>query len=208
MFLQTLQMIMPMSGHAAARFLAPLTAAMNEFEINTSVRQAAFLAQLAHESGELARTEENLRYSPARIMEIFPRHVSGWADADKLSKSPERLANRVYASRNGNGDEASGDGYRYRGRGLIQLTGRDNYRLAASALHLPLLDQPELLTKPEHAARSAAWFWFSHGCNALADAGNFLAITKKINGGTNGYTDRCRYWARAKQALNIKEQTA
>ena len=125
-----------------------------------------------------------------------------------MSKSPERLASRVYASRMGNGDESSGDGYRYRGRGLIQLTGRDNYRLAASALHLPLLDQPELLTKPEHAARSAAWFWFSHGCNALADAGNFMAITKKINGGTNGYTDRCRYWARAKQALNIKEQTA
>ncbi len=199
---QTLQLIMPMCRRAV-QFAGPLSSAMSEFGIDTPLRQAAFLAQVAHESAELSALEECLAYSPSRIMDVFPRHVSSWQDADRLSKSPERLANRVYASRNGNGDEASGDGYRYRGRGLIQLTGRDNYRLAASALHLPLLDQPELLIKPEHAARSAAWFWFSRGCNALADAGNFLAITKKINGGTNGYTDRCRYWARAKQSVVV-----
>ena len=206
MFPQTLQLIMPMTMRAA-QFADPLSSAMSEFEINTAARQAAFLAQIAHESSELARLEESLHYSPSRIMEVFDRYVSSWADADRLSRSPEKLANRVYADRMGNADDASGDGYRYRGRGLIQLTGRDNYRLAASALHLPLLDKPELLTQPQAACRSAAWYWWSHGCNTLADAGNFMAITKKINGGTNGYTDRCRYWARAKLALNLKEQT-
>lgn len=202
MFPQTLQLIMPMCKRAP-QFAAPLTSAMSEFGIDTPLRQAAFLAQIAHESAELSALEERLGYSPARIMEVFGRHVSSWADAERLSKSPERLANRVYANRNGNGDEASGDGYRYRGRGLIQLTGRDNYRLAASALHLPLLDKPEQAGDICAACRSAAWFWFSHGLNALADTGNFLAITKKINGSTNGYTDRCRYWSRAKLALGV-----
>lgn len=202
MFPQTLQLIMPMCARAS-QFAAPLTSAMSEFGIDTPLRQAAFLAQIAHESAELSALEERLGYSPARIMEVFGRHVSSWVDAERLSKSPERLANRVYANRNGNGDEASGDGYRYRGRGLIQLTGRDNYRLAGSALHLPLLDKPEQASDITAACRSAAWFWFSHGLNALADAGNFLAITKKINGSTNGYTDRCRYWSRAKLALGV-----
>ena len=200
MFAQTLQLIMPMTKRAEA-FSDPLTAAMAEFEVTTPARQAAFLAQLAHESAELMRLEEGLRYSPSRIMEVFPRHVSSWRDAEMLSKSPERLANRVYGGRMGNGEESSGDGYRYRGRGLIQLTGRDNYRLAGSALHLSLLDRPDLACETEVACRVAAWFWFSRGCNQLADAANFLAVTKKINGGTNGYTDRCRYWTRARRAL-------
>lgn len=202
MFPQTLQLIMPMSKRCS-QFAEPLTAAMDEFDIVSPVQRAAFLAQIAHESAELSRTEEALRYSPARIMEVFPRHVSCWADAERLSKSPDKLASRVYADRMGNGNEASGDGYRFRGRGLIQLTGRDNYRLAGSALHLPLLEKPEQAAEIGTSCRSAAWFWFSHGLNALADAGNFMAITKKINGGTNGYTDRCRYWARAKLALGV-----
>lgn len=202
MFPQTLQLIMPMSKRCS-QFAEPLTAAMDEFDIVSPVHRAAFLAQIAHESAELSRVEENLRYSPARIMEVFPRHVSSWADAERLSKSPDKLASRVYADRMGNGNEASGDGYRFRGRGLIQLTGRDNYRLAGSALHLPLLEKPDQASDVGAACRSAAWFWFSHGLNALADAGNFMAITKKINGGTNGYTDRCRYWARAKLALGV-----
>lgn len=198
---QTLLQIMPKAAAKAALFCPLLVDAMREFDINTPDRQAMFLAQLAHESGELTRNEECLRYSPARIMEVFQRHVSSLADADKLSKSPENLANRVYAGRMGNGDEASGDGYRYRGRGLIHLTGRDNYRLAGSALHLALIDKPELLLQPDVAARSAAWFWFSHGCNQLADAGDFLGTTKKVNGGTNGHVERCRYLAAARKAL-------
>lgn len=198
---QTLLQIMPKAAAKAALFCPLLVGAMREFDINTPDRQAMFLAQLAHESGELMRTEECLRYSPARIMEVFPRYVSSWRDADALSKSPEKLACRVYGGRMGNGDEASGDGYRYRGRGLIQLTGRDNYRLAGSALHLPLLDQPDQLTRPDVAVRSAAWFWFSHGCNQLADAGDFLGVTKRINGGTNGHVERCRYLAAARKAL-------
>ena len=198
---QTLLQIMPKAANKAALFCPLLVDAMREFDIDTPNRQAMFLAQLAHESAELTRLEESLRYSPARIMEVFPRHVSSWRDAETLSKSPERLASRVYGNRMGNGDEASGDGYRYRGRGLIQLTGRDNYRLAGSALHLPLLDQPDQLTRPDVAVRSAAWFWFSHGCNQLADAGDFLSTTKRINGGTNGHAERCRYLAAARKAL-------
>ncbi len=200
MFPQTLQLIMPMTKRSA-QFADAITASMAEFDISTPARQAAYLAQLAHESGELSRMEEGLGYSPSRIMEVFPRYVCSWADAEKLSKSPERLASRVYANRMGNGDETSGDGYRYRGRGPIQITGRDNYRLAGSALHLPLLDKPELLATVDAGSRAAAWYWFSHGCNALADVGDFMAITRKINGGTNGYTERCRYWSRAKRAL-------
>lgn len=198
---QILLQIMPKAASKAALFCPLLVDAMAEFDIDTPQRQAMFLAQLAHESAELTRLEENLRYSPSRIMEVFPRHVSSWRDADALSKSPEKLANRVYASRYGNGDEASGDGYRYHGRGLIQLTFADNYRLAGSALHLPLLDKPDLLLQPEAAARSAAWFWFSHGCNQLADGGDFMAVTRRINGGTNGYTGRCSYLTLARKAL-------
>lgn len=198
---QTLLQIMPKAAGKAALFCQPLMDAMREFDINTPDRQAMFLAQVAHESAELTRLEENLRYSPARIMEVFPRYVSSWRDADALSKSPEKLACRVYGGRMGNGDEASGDGYRYRGRGLIQLTGRDNYRLAGSALHLALIERPELLLQPDVAARSAAWFWFSHGCNQLADAGDFLGVTRRINGGTNGHVDRCRYLTAARKAL-------
>lgn len=198
---QTLLQIMPKAANKAALFCPLLVDAMREFDIDTPNRRAMFLAQLAHESAELTRLEESLRYSPARIMEVFPRHVSSWRDAEMLSKSPERLASRVYGNRMGNGDETSGDGYRYRGRGLIQLTGRDNYRLAGSALHLPLVDKPDTLLQPEVAARSAAWFWFRHGCNQLADAGDFLSTTKRINGGTNGHAERCRYLAAARKAL-------
>ncbi len=204
MTLQELQQIMPKAAAKAALFLGPLNDAMAEFQINTPQRQTCFLAQIAHESTELTRLEENLRYSPARIMEVFSRHVSSWADADRLSKSPEKLASRVYGGRMGNGDETTGEGYRYRGRGLIQLTGKDNYRLAGSSLRLPLLDKPELLTQPAEACRSAAWFWLTNGCNPLADAGDFMAITKRVNRGTNGYVERCKYLTRAKLALGVQ----
>jgi putative chitinase len=103
----------------------------------------------------------------------------------------------------GNGDEASGDGWRYRGRGLIQITGKENYAACGSALGLPLLDHPELLEKPDGAAMSAAWFWQTHGCNELADVASFSTITRRINGGLNGQDDRVRYWIKAKSALEI-----
>jgi putative chitinase len=147
---------------------------MHEFEINTPVRQAAFLAQVGHESGGLHWMVELWDPTPAQ---------------------------RRYETRYDLGNTAPGDGYKYRGRGLIQLTGRGNYKRAGDALGVDLVEHPELLGEPGLACRSAGWFWRSHGCNELADAGKFEAITKVINGGLNGYPERLGLWERAKEVL-------
>lgn len=202
--------IMPRAD--AATWTPCLDAAMREFEITTPLRSAAFLAQLAHESVELTRTIENLVYGdPTRIAQIFradfdldrdrvvdPEEI---AFAKGFVRQPEKLANYAYQKQNGNGDEASGDGWRYRGRGPIQLTGRNNYRLAGQLLFLPLEAQPELVEQPRVGARVAGWYWDSRQLNAKADVGDFLGITRAINGGTNGLEDRERYYERAKQVL-------
>ncbi len=158
-----------------ARDFAPLLdAAMAEFEINTPQRQAAFLAQVGHESGGLHW-----------LVEI-------WGPTD---------SQRRYESRYDLGNVAPGDGFRFRGRGLIQLTGRANYRQAGQALGVDLESNPERLGEPELACRSAAWFWREHGCNDLADAGDFEKITRRINGGLNGYPQRLGLWEAAKEAV-------
>ena len=171
MTLDQLKEIMPYAGKRADTFLEPLNAAMDEFEINTPSRQAAFLAQIAHESG-------SLRY----VKEI----ASGAA----------------YEGRKDLGNTQEGDGMRFKGRGLIQITGRANYAQCGAALDLPLLEQPELLEETENACRSAAWFWQTRGLNELADDGEFKLITKRINGGYNGLADRQAYYARARGTLN------
>jgi len=153
-------------------YLDDLNKAMVEAEINTPLRVAAFLAQLAHESGEF------------RYME-------------------ELASGEAYEGRKDLGNTQKGDGKRYKGRGPIQLTGRSNYRLAGAALHLDLEGLPELAATPAVGFRVAGWYWTTHGCNALADAGNFLGITKKINGGTNGLSDREKYYKVAKTVLGI-----
>jgi len=169
--LSDLQAIMPqVNSGRASRFLAPLNAAMEEFDINTPARQAAFLAQIAHESGQLLY-----------VLEL----ASG---------------NR-YEGRRDLGNVFPGDGVKYKGRGLIQITGRSNYLQCGEALGLPLIDHPELLEQPENACRSAAWFWKSRGLNELADAGEFERITRKINGGLTGQTDRLAFYGRAQEAL-------
>ncbi len=187
-----------------------LNAAMERFEINTPPRQAAFLAQVAHESGELKRLVENLNYSAARLCAVWPNRFPTVTVAQPYERNPERLANFVYAKRLGNGDVASGDGWRFRGRGLIQLTGRGNYRACGTAIALPLETEPERLEAPEAAALAAAQFWQSRGLNQLADDQNddnddedFLKITKIINGGTAGLKARQQYWARAQTALGL-----
>ena len=171
--------IMPAASSTRAEIFLPyLNAAMEEFEINTPVRQAAFLAQIAHESGSLR----------------YVRELASGATYDT-----GRLAARL-----GNTPEDDGDGEKYRGRGLIQITGTANYSACSAALYgdsQHLLDHPELLELPDAAARSAAWFWWSRGLNELADAGDFLRVTKRINGGTNGMDDRLAYWSRAKGVL-------
>lgn len=200
--LAQLERIMPAAGARAAAFLAPLNAAMAEFAIDTPGRQAAFLAQVAHESGQLAFLVENLNYSARRLAQVFPRRFK-FGEAARYARQPARIASRIYADRMGNGNEASGDGWKYRGRGLIQVTGRDNYHRASLALYRDdrLLDTPGLLEQPGPAARSAAWFWQSNGLNAIADRGDIALITRRVNGGVNGLADRVAYYTRAQEVL-------
>lgn len=187
-----------------------LAEAMQRFEINTEARAAAFLAQVAHESGELRRLVENLNYSVKGLMRVWPVRFPTAEKAALYAGQPEKLANYVYAKRLGNGDEASGDGWRFRGRGLLQVTGRGNYRTCGNALRVPLELEPELLETPRIAALAAAQYWQSHGCNELADDHNddnddedFVRITVKINGGRIGLSERRQYWARARAALLV-----
>lgn len=189
-----------------------LNSAMAEFQIASRAdRIAAFLAQIAHESGEMRRMVENLNYSTAkRICAVWPKRFPTEADAAPYVGQPEKLANRVYAGRMGNGDASSGDGWRFRGRGLLQVTGRGNYKAVGAALGLPLSGNPDLLLQAGPAARSAANYWKSHGLNELADDrsdddddADFVTITVKINGGKNGLSERRAYWASARAALNL-----
>lgn len=202
-----LTLIMP-ACTAPEEWSAALNPAMARFEIVNAGRMAAFLAQIGHESGQLNRLAENLNYSAKRLMQVWPGRFPTLEKALPNERNPEKLAGYVYAKRLGNGDEASGDGWRYRGRGLIQLTGRGNYRAAAGGIGLPLEEQPDLLVQPEAAALSAAWFWKSHGLNELADDNNddndledFRTISKRINGGTVGLKERMTLWERAKRVL-------
>ena len=171
----TLLKIMPHAKSRVQDFLEPLNAAMREFHINTPVRQAAFLAQIANESGEL-------RY----VKEI----ASGAA----------------YEGRKDLGNTQPGDGMRYKGRGLIQITGRNNYAECGKAMGVDLITNPELLETNDLACRSAAWFWASRGLNDLADKGDFYRITKRINGGTNGLKERQAYYAKAMLFLGANAQ--
>lgn len=206
-----------------AQYEQALTRLMAEYDINTTLRQAHFLSQIAQESGELRFTEENLKYSASRLLQVFPRYFKSLPAAQAVAFDPQRIANIVYANRIGNGDTASGDGYRFRGRGLIQLTGRANYEayvrhlLTLSPEHLDdhtrellsghsnVSDQASaiasLISQPEHAVRSACWFWQRNGLNALADrGGNDSAVelvTRRVNGGTNGLSQRKVYFYRA-----------
>ncbi len=199
----------------SARWTVALNAAMERFEIDTPGRAAAFLAQTAHESSEFRQLVENLNYSAAALCRTWPNRFATIAVAQPYERNPELLANYVYAKRLGNGDVASGDGWRFRGRGLIQLTGRGNYRSCGTAVVLPLEAEPERLETPEAAAIAAAQFWQSRGLNHLADDQNddnddedFVSITKIINGGTAGLTSRRTYWARAKVALGLTAAAA
>lgn len=158
-----------------------------------------WLAQLAHESAMFERMVESLNYTKAaQIRRTWPKRFANISAAAAFVRKPERLANFVYANRLGNGDAASGDGWKYRGRGLIQVTGKDNYSDAGEALGLPLLEEPELLEEPVRAADAAGWFWKSHGLNRFAS--NINACTRAINGGLNGLPDRMRLYNRASAA--------
>jgi putative chitinase len=186
----------------AAEFTNALNAAMQEFSINTPLRQAAFIAQTAHESMGYSVFVENLNYSAKTLSATWPRRFTTDI-AGGYARKPEKIANCAYANRLGNGNETSGDGWRYRGRGVIQVTGRDNYRACGIALGLDLIHSPEVLEQPLTAFRSGAWFWNSRSLNILADKGDFVGITRKINGGTLGLDDRMKYYRKAKATLGI-----
>jgi putative chitinase len=197
---QQLLQILPNAGPVAGVFVSALNDAMDLFRITGRLRVAAFLAQVGHESGQLRTMVENLNYSAEGLIRTWPKRFN-LTTATNVARKPEQIANIVYASRLGNGPAVTGDGWRYRGRGLIQVTGWVNYQACGSALGLDLLAKPELLEQPTYAALSAAWFWSVHGLNVLADAGDFQSITKKINGGLNGHADRTATYERALRAL-------
>ena len=187
----------------AAQWLQPLNAAMLRFGINTPQRAAAFIGQCAHESGNFTALSENLNYKAESLMRVWPRHFPTPEVAAQYHRQPEKIANRAYANRMGNGPEASGDGWKYRGRGLIQLTGKDNYRLASDALSVDLVATPDLVTQPDMAALTAAWFWNKNRLNDLADKGDTVAISKRINGGTHGLDDRLQRTSTALALLTL-----
>ncbi len=167
----------------ARAFLAPLSAACARFAINTPARIAGFVAQCRVESVGFTALEESLYYrDPARIMRIWPSRVTSLQQAQSLARNPQGLANVVYANRLGNGDAASGDGWRFRGRGLKQLTGKANYADAAQALNRPYVTDPDLVAQPEDACMTAAWFWHANKLNLLADSAQWDAITRAVNG--------------------------
>lgn len=175
---------------AAAELAIALTDTMAEFGIE-GWHRAAFLATTAHESAEFAARRENMNYSAERILAVWPKRFKRRADALPFAHDPQRLASRVYAGRMGNGDEESHDGWTYRGGGFIQLTGRGNYRACGLALGVDLEAHPERIVEPRIAARSAGWFW--RDVAHAHDTKNFASITRRINGGLNGMTERLRY---------------
>lgn len=174
-----------------------------EYGIDTPKRLAAFLAQCAHESGNFRFLKENLNYKAESLMRVFPKYFPDAGTAQAYAKNQEKIANRVYANRMGNGDEASGDGWRFCGRGLIQLTGKNNYTLFAASIDTPLEEIPEYLGTFEGAVQSACWFWEMNNLNVEADAGDIKKMTKKINGGYIGLEDRIKHYEHALHLFGV-----
>jgi len=198
--LHQLKQILPNNTNLADWHEA-LTSILPEYEINTPERIAAFLAQCVHESGGFSAIKENLNYKAASLQKTFPKYFSTTELAETYAHQPEKIANRVYANRMGNGDETSGDGYRYCGRGLIQLTGHDNYLSFADSIETPLEEMPEYLATFAGAVQSACWFWECNDLNSLADTGDIKAMTKRINGGYIGLEDRIKHYEHALHVL-------
>ena len=166
----------------------PLNQTFVKYDINTTKKQAAFIGQCAHESGNFKTLEENLHYKAESLMKVWPSRFSDLDTANKFANNPEKIANKVYSGRMGNTED--GDGWKYHGRGLIQLTGKENYERCGLAIGVDLLSDPTLLLDPRYAALSAGWFWNKHGLNELAEQQEHGMITKRINGGTIGLGDR------------------
>ena len=200
-----LQQIIPQNQHLDHWFEA-LDKILPDYDIDTPQRVAAFLAQCAHESGGFNAIQENLNYRAVTLRKVFHKYFPTDDIANQYASLPnkqEAIANRVYANRMGNGDEASGDGFRFCGRGLIQLTGKQNYSRFAESIDTPLSDITEFLQTFEGCVQSAAWFWEANNLNQYADSGDILTMTKRINGGTIGLEDRKQHYQHALQVFGV-----
>ena len=198
--LHQLKEIIPGNPNTEAWYEA-LIQILPEYEIDTPERIAAFLAQCVHESGGFKAIKENLNYKAASLRKVFPKYFPTDELAAEYAHNQEMIANRVYGNRMGNGDEDSGDGYTYCGRGLIQLTGHDNYKAFADSLSMTMPETVEFLQTFEGCVQSACWFWESNGLNDLADKGDIKGMTKRINGGYIGLEDRIKHYEHALHVL-------
>jgi len=179
-----------------------LSQALPDYEINTPKRVAAFLAQCAHESGNFNFIKENLNYKAESLVRVWPRYFNA-GNAAQYAHNQEKIANRAYAGRMGNGPEESGDGWKFCGRGLIQLTGRSNYQAFADSLQISIDDASEYLKTFEGCVQSACWFWEANNLNQYADNGDITTMTKRINGGTLGLDDRIKNYQHALQIFGV-----
>ena len=186
-----------LKGHVPDAVIAQIPSVMSTFKIDTALRLSHFLAQCGHESAGFKAIQENLNYGAKGLLGIFKKYFPTEAKALQYERKPEKIANLVYSSRMGNGDEASGDGYKFRGRGYIQLTGKNNYAAFGKAINEDITANPDLVST-KYPLLSAAWFWSSNSLNALADKGaddaSVTAITKRVNGGTIGLPDRIKHF--------------
>jgi putative chitinase len=186
-----------LKGHIPDGVIAQIPSVMSTFKIDTALRLSHFLAQCGHESAGFKAIQENLNYGAKGLLGIFKKYFPTEAKALQYERKPEKIANLVYGSRMGNGDEASGDGYKFRGRGYIQLTGKNNYVAFGKAINEDIAVNPDLVAT-KYPLLSAAWFWSSNSLNALADKGaddaSVTAITKRVNGGTIGLPDRIKHF--------------
>lgn len=173
----------------------------SKYEVNTSMRIAHFMAQIEHESN-LKSISENLNYSKEGLLKVFPKYFSK-NNVDQFSRNPQKIANKVYANRMGNKGEQSGDGWKYRGRGFIQLTGFNNYKALSETSKIDYINNPDLLLTEAAALNAALWFWSNNNLNQLADKDDITAITKKINGGLNGIDDRRKKLLKWKSVLKV-----
>ncbi len=181
------------------KWLEPLNGTFQKYDVETPKRQAAFIGQCAVESANFTRLQENLNYSAQRLTQVWPSRFPNINMAESYAHNPEKLADFVYAGRMGNLQD--GDGWKFHGRGLIQLTGRENYANCGSGIGVDLIDNPDLLLTPKYAALSAGWFWNKKGLNALADSQEYGAMTRRINGGLTGLDERIAKITKALQVL-------
>ena len=184
-----------------AVWVDPLNETFDRFKIVTKEEQACFIGQFSYESNHFKSLSENLNYRPETLMQLWPRRFPTMDEAMKYAHQPEKIANHIYANRMGNRNEASGDGWLFRGSAICQLTGHDNFWHAGQALGIDLVKNPDLARTPKWAAPIGGWFWSTHGCNQLADAKNYDALTERINGGLFGAKERVAVMHQAEQII-------